>query len=116
MSRLIILTRPSLVPGFQLAGVDVYGAEDIESAEEMIEQWLNAGEEGLLAVDDGLLEGINKDLIKRLETTGKLLYIPIPGGRPLGMEASRRRRIAEMIRRAIGFHITFKGEEAEREK
>jgi len=33
----------------------------------------------------------------------------------LGPEASRRHRIAEMIRRAIGFHITFKGEEAEEE-
>ena len=39
MSRLIVLTRPDLVPGFQLAGVDAYGAQDVETAQEMIEAW-----------------------------------------------------------------------------
>jgi hypothetical protein len=34
----------------------------------------------------------------------------IPGGQPLGIEASQRYRITALVRRAIGFHITFKGE------
>ena len=55
MSQLFIVTRPSLVNGFHLAGVDAYGVEDIESAQELIDKWLNAGEVGLLAIDDGLL-------------------------------------------------------------
>jgi hypothetical protein len=46
-----------------------------------------------------------------MESTGKIPYLAIPGGAPLGQEASRKYQIAEMIRRAIGFHITFKGEE-----
>jgi vacuolar-type H+-ATPase subunit F/Vma7 len=113
MSRLVILTRPYLVPGFQLAGVDVYGAEDIEGAQELIERWIEAGEVGLLAIDDGLLEHVDPSLIHRLDSFGQFPYLPIPGGQPLGPESSRRYRIAEMIRRAIGFHITFKGEEIE---
>ena len=36
MSRLIVVTRPALVTGFQLAGVDAYGAEDVETAQELI--------------------------------------------------------------------------------
>ena len=115
MSRLFVLTRSSLVPGFHLAGVDAYGAEDVETAQETIETWLEAGETGLLAIDDGLLERMDPALIKRLETAEQLPYLAIPGGKPLGPEASRRRRIAEIIRRAIGFHITFKGEEDEGE-
>jgi vacuolar-type H+-ATPase subunit F/Vma7 len=113
MSRLLVLTRSALAPGFQLAGVDAYGVEDVETAQELIVSWLETSETGLLAIDDGLLERMDSSLVKRLEDTHQLLYIAIPGGQPLGPEASRRHRIAEMIRRAIGFHITFKGEEAE---
>ena len=55
MSRLLVVTRPALVHGFELAGVDAYGVEDVESAQELIESWLITGEIGLLAIDDGLL-------------------------------------------------------------
>jgi vacuolar-type H+-ATPase subunit F/Vma7 len=116
MSRLIVLTRPELVPGFQLAGVDAYGAEDVETAQEQIEAWWIAGEAGLLAIDDGLLEKMDPVFVKRMDTFENILYVAIPAGAPLGTEASRRFRIAEMIRRAIGFQITFKGEAEEVEQ
>jgi len=113
MSRLLVVTRPSLVPGFRLAGVDAYGAEDVEAAQELIEGWLKAGEAGLLAIDDGLMEYMDPSFVKQLGASEKLPYLTIPGGGSLGLEISRRQRIAEMIRRAIGFHITFKGEDTE---
>jgi vacuolar-type H+-ATPase subunit F/Vma7 len=110
MGRLLVLTRPDQVIGFHLAGVDAYAAEDIESAQEMIESWIVAGEEGLLAIDDGLLERMDPTFIKRMSSLERLPFLVIPGGESLGPEASRKYRIAEMIRRAIGVHITFKGE------
>ena len=115
MSQLFVLTRPSLVPGFQLAGVDAHGVEDVESAQELIEKWMAAGEAGLLAIDDGLLAHFEAAFLKRLASSETLHYLAIPGGEPLGPEGSRRGRIAAMIRRAIGFHITFKGEEESEE-
>ena len=111
MSQLFILTRPALVPGFQLAGVEAHGVDDIESAQELIEKWITAGEVGLLAIDDGLLALLDPAFLKRLAAAEHLPYLAIPGGQPLGPEASQRHRIAALIRRAIGFHITFKGEE-----
>lgn len=113
MSHLLVITRPSLVPGFQLAGVDAFSAQDVETAEELIADWLEGGETGLLAIDDGLLALMDPALLKRLETSDNLPYLAIPGGQPVGPEASRRYRITQMIRRAIGFHITFKGEQTE---
>lgn len=110
MSRLLIITRPAYVSGFRLAGVDVFGAADVEAAEELIQEWLRAGETGLLAIDEGILERMEPRVIKQLRAAEQLPYLAIPGGEPLGPEASRRVRIAGMIRRAIGFHITFKGE------
>jgi V/A-type H+-transporting ATPase subunit F len=113
MSRLLVITRPNLVDGFRLAGVEAYAADDVETAQELIESWVEAGETGLLAIDDGFLEHINPVVMKRLEATEQLNYLAIPGGEPLGPEATRRQRLAQQIRRAIGFHITFKGEESQ---
>ncbi|MBI3361468.1 MAG: hypothetical protein HY023_10200 [Chloroflexi bacterium] len=111
MSRLLALTRPSLLPGFHLAGVEAFAAEDAEEAEQIIGDWLSAGEVGLIAVDDGLLAEFDPVFRRRLESADQLPCLAIPGGGPLGPEGSRKRRIAELIRRAIGFHITFKGEQ-----
>lgn len=110
MSQLLVVTRQALVPGFQLAGVDAHGVEDVESAQQLIEKWMEAGEAGLLAIDDGLLALMDAAFLKRLGSAEHLPYLAIPGGRPLGPEASQRHRIAALIRRAIGFHITFKGD------
>ena len=113
MSHLLIVTSPTLVAGFQLTGVEAFPAEDVESAQALIGGWLDSGEEGLLAIDEGLLAGLEPAFIKRLEAAAHLPYLTIPGGWPSSPAVSRRHRIAEMIRRAIGFHITFKGEESE---
>ena len=116
MGHLFVLTRPNQVTGFRLAGVDAYAAEDVETAQELIESWMTADESGLLAIDDGLLEYMEPSFVKRLASAEKLPYLVIPGGEPLGPEASRKYRIAEMIRKAIGVHITFKGEQEEVEE
>ena len=115
MSRLLVLTRPDLVAGFQLAGVNAYSTETAEAAQDLIRTWLDAGETGLMAIDDGLLEYMEPNFLRHLQSSEKLLYLSIPGGQPLGAQASQRHRIAAMIRQAIGFHITFKGEEVEDE-
>lgn len=113
MSHLLIVTRPSLVAGFHLAGVDAHAAKDVESAQALIGSWLDEGEEGLLAIDEDLLAHMDPVFIKRLRAATHLPHLAIPGEGCVGAESSRRQRIADMIRRAIGFHITFKGEENE---
>ncbi len=111
MSHLLVVTRPELVTGFQLAGINPYGVEDVETAEKLIKDWLNAGEDGLIALDEELLEAINAGLLRQIEASDRLHCLAIPGGGPLKPFVSHRQRITAMIRRAIGFHITFKGEE-----
>jgi vacuolar-type H+-ATPase subunit F/Vma7 len=112
MSHLLILTRPSLVSGFRLAGVEAHAAEDARAAERLIGQWLEAGETGLLAVDEGLLAACDPAFRRRLEAAEYLPHIALPSGEPLGPEAFGPKQIAEIIRRAIGFHVTFRGEAA----
>ena len=109
MSRLIIIARPSLIPGFHLAGVEAYAAENAATAQGIIGRWLDAGEQLLLAIDEGYVTHFDP-LFKRRLDDSPLLYLPLPTGEPLPPELSSRTRIADLIRQAVGFHITFKGE------
>ena len=111
MSHLFIVTRPELVTGFHLAGVDAFAAEDGCRAQAVISEWLETGEEGLVAISETLLAQIEPAFMKRLQASRNLLYLVIPDGPPLRPGVSQRQRIAEMIRRAIGFHITFRAYE-----
>lgn len=115
MSRLIVITRPALQTGFLLAGVDAYPAEDVETVEEIIERLIAGGEVELLAIDNGLLNRMDPGFLSKVRSAEKIYMIAIPGGEPLGPEASRRYRIAEIARRVIGFSAVFR-EEREEEK
>lgn len=115
MSRLMVIVRPELISGFELAGVNAYSAREVETAGELINKWLETGETGLVAIDDGFLEYMEASLLRRLETSDKLLCLAIPGGRTLGPPLSSRERIAALIRQAIGVYITFKSDD-EKEK
>jgi hypothetical protein len=69
---------------------------------------MTAGEVGLLAIDDGRW---HTDSLFETPCLPSICPTSNPGGQPLGPEASQRHRIAALIRQAVGFHITFKGEE-----
>ena len=111
MSRLLVITRPELEPGFHLAGVEAFAPPDVESVQELVLSWLENKETGLLAIDDGWLSLMENNILTNLENSAYLLFIAIPGGPAMGAEASRQYQIAEMIRRALGFHITFKSDD-----
>ncbi|NOH03423.1 MAG: hypothetical protein HND47_16410 [Chloroflexi bacterium] len=87
MSRLMVIVRPELISGFELAGVNAYSAREVETAGELINKWLETGETGLVAIDDGFLEYMEASLLRRLETSDKLLCLAIPCGRTLGPPA-----------------------------
>jgi hypothetical protein len=83
---------------------------DSVSAQQLIMGWLDKGEAGLLAIDEDLFNGFDATFRRRLEANDQLPYIALPNGLPISGEAARRSHIAELIRRAVGFHITFQGD------
>lgn len=113
MSRLLVITRPELLTGFALAGVEAFAAPDVETAVELIEGWLSSGEDALLAIDDSLLAGMDARTLHRLEAAEHLPFLAIPNGVGAAQAVFRRKRISELTRRAIGFHSVFKTEKSE---
>ena len=114
MSKLCAIVRPSLVAGFQLAGVEAYGAEDIETAEDLITTWLDTGDACLLALDESLLAALNPAIAKRLDASDDVHVIGIPSSAPSAASITRGDRIARLIRRSIGVHIAFGNDSSRR--
>ncbi len=112
MSRLLIVTCPELVSGFHLAGVEAYAAGDAAVAQRLIGGWLDKGETGLLAIDETLANEFDHAFQRRLAAADHLPHLLLPGGQAAGTERAGQRRIAALLRRAIGFQITFHGEQA----
>lgn len=110
MSRLIVVARPELVTGFQLAGVDAFAAEDAASAQRLVVGWLDAGESGLLAVDEWLLDGFEPAVVARMTASERLPYLPLPDGLPVQGVPAAHSRIAQLLRQAVGFHISFQSD------
>lgn len=110
MSRLLVVTRPELVSGFHLAGVEAFPAADGREARQLITKWLDADEVGLLAIDEELLSGLDAGFRQRLAAADQLPHLALPTGLASATPLTGRGRVAALLRRAIGFHITFHGE------
>lgn len=107
----MVITTPDLVSGFQLAGVETFAVEDVETAEEVLQQLLTGGEASLIVVRRALLEAMNPRLQRQAEASYQPVVMAIPGGLPTLTRGERRRHVSALLRRAIGFQITFGGEQ-----
>lgn len=110
MSRLLVVTTPDLVAGFRLAGVGAYAAGSSDEARRLIAGWLGS-ESGLLAIDETLYAGFDVVFRQRLNEAEQLPYLVLPAGLTAEEGVSGLGRVAALLREAVGFHITFQGEQ-----
>ena len=108
MSRLMVITTPDLAPGYQLAGVETFAVQNSVEAERRLRQLLAAGEASLIAVRQDLLRGIDERLQRQFDTSYRPIVVAIPSAANAASAEARTQYITELIRRAIGFHITLK--------
>ena len=116
MSHLLVITNPSLIAGYHLAGVEAFKAETPERAADLIKSWLYDAEPALVAIDENLLAGLQPDFLRRVNASDiHLIGIPSPSTLPSSdylkreENSERQQRIEKMVQQAVGFHITFKG-------
>jgi vacuolar-type H+-ATPase subunit F/Vma7 len=112
----MVITTPDLAPGFQLAGVETFAVESVEKAEEILRKLLAGDEASLIVIRRGLWQAMPPRLRRQIERSYRPVVMDIPGSAPTLSGETRRRQIAELIRRAIGFQITFGTEEAPSER
>jgi len=111
MGRLMVITTPDLETGFRLAGVETFGVKSADEAERVLRGFLEGEEASLIVVRQDLLQDMSPRLQRQTEMSYSPVVMSIPGGTPAAMRGTRRQHIAELIRRAIGFHIVFDAEQ-----
>ena len=107
MSRLVVLADAETALGFQLAGVEVARAADLESAREQLLRLLDDPDVGLIAIGAAFHEQLDAAMRLRIETSTMPVVVALPSGGPVMGFTTRREYLAALIRRAIGYHITF---------
>ncbi|HXH14013.1 MAG TPA: V-type ATP synthase subunit F [Alphaproteobacteria bacterium] len=112
MAKLVVITDPTMAPGFRLAGVEVHAANTVDEARRLLMALIEEGEAGVIAMNASYLEALDDIMRRRIEASYKPVVVALPSGEAVTPEARRSRQIAELIRRAIGVRITFRGEEA----
>ncbi len=106
-----MVTTPDLAPGFRLAGVAVDVARSPEEAARLVAHHAAAPEGGIVAVHEPYLAAMEPALRRRLDDLVNPVVVGLPSGEAGGSPGARRARLTEMLRRAVGYRITFGGEE-----
>lgn len=107
MARLMVVTTPDNATGFQLAGAETFSVDSPDQAEQILAELLGGHEASLIVIRQDLLQAVSSRLQRQAADSYEPLVMAIPGVGPAVQANDRRQHISELIRRAIGFHITF---------
>lgn len=106
-AHLQIVAPVDLVAGFRLGGAVVHAAEDTVGAAETVRALISEGERGVIGVYEPWLASFERRERERLEESVSPVVVAVPTGLAGAGGAERRARLAELLRRAVGYSITF---------
>ncbi len=94
-----------------MAGVEVRAARTLDEAKHLTLALMAEADIGVIAVSSSFLNDFDDLTRRRLDESYKPVIVALPAGVPVRPEARRSRQVADLIRRAIGFRISFNGED-----
>lgn len=104
--KILAILYPDVAMGFKMAGVDIWRAEDVKSAENLVLKALNEDSYGIVILEEELYEGFNQKLKDMVMDSVIPLIVPIPIKRLSGERVEDYLR--NLIRRSIGFYIRIR--------
>lgn len=108
MYKLVVVTNSESVFGFQLAGVDVFKADDVSEARKLLIEFINDDKTGIIAIDEDLIEAVDDRLKSKIDKLYRPIVVPIPSKKKIDVSAERALYVQSLIRRAVGFDIKLK--------
>jgi len=111
MGRVIVITTPEMASGYQMAHVHTIVVGSAKEAQTCLEGLLTDSDVSVIAIHSAYLADIDDAVRRRIEALPVPAVVAVPAGPAQRGEAPRREQLASMLRRAIGFEITFQAEE-----
>lgn len=106
-AQLVLVVPPELASGFRLAGVAVQESNDAAGAANYLKVAMDGGDRGVVGVYAPFLVAMGAVAREHYERSITPIVVPLPSGLE-GLEAvSPRARLAALLQRAVGYHITF---------
>jgi vacuolar-type H+-ATPase subunit F/Vma7 len=105
----IVVTTHELAWGYRLAGVAAHGVDSPPAAAAVLDRLAGEADLGVVGVHEPYLDSLPPALRRRLEEAAPAL-VAIPAGRPGGAAEGRRARLADLLERAVGYHMSFPGQ------
>lgn len=106
-AHLVIVAPGVVAAGFRLGGARVVEAADVPEAQRAVLALIDEGERGVIGVHQPWLAEFEVGLQARLESSVAPLVVALPSGIGLPPAEAHRARIAGLVQRAVGYHITF---------
>lgn len=111
MARLTVVAPPDLAVGFRLAGTDVVPVEDAGETAAALEHLGADPEVGVIGVYAPFFDDLAPDTRRRWEESVAPVVIAVPVGAAGTGARDHRARLASLLQRAIGYRISFGGED-----
>ena len=105
--RLVIITDTLRAYGFRLAGVETIAVEAAQSAEEQLSKLMCRGDVGIVGMNENYMADLDPAIRRKLDQANAPLLIAIPPGTLETARELQAKRVAESIRRIIGWRINF---------
>jgi len=107
--RFVIITDALRAFGFRLAGVEAISVEGAQGAQEQLAKLMRRGDVGIVGMNENYMSELDPAIRRRLDQTNVPLLIAIPPGNIETARELQARRVAESIRRIIGWRINLGG-------
>lgn len=107
VARLRVVAPIELIAGFRMGGASVHGVENANDAAATVDALMVEGERGVIGVYEPWLSEFDEAHRHRLEESVAPVVVAIPSGLETEGGAARRARLAGLLQRAVGYHISF---------
>ncbi len=110
MYKLVVLTDPESAYGFKLGGVDVIEADSGEDARQKLISLINDDSSGIIAINEDFMAHIDERTRAKIDSIYRPIVVSIPSKTKIIITEERRKYLARLIRRAVGFDIRLREE------
>ncbi len=107
----LVIVPAELEAGYLLAGVRTIVADSTTAAEREVGRLLREGLEGVVALYEPFFTALGPQTQRDADTSLSPVIVPLPSGLGEVRHGARQARLSELLSRAVGYHITFGGEE-----
>jgi vacuolar-type H+-ATPase subunit F/Vma7 len=102
--RVVVVSRPMLAAGFELAGLPVTQVGEGAAATEAVKRLARDRDVGIVFVDESLYRALPRDLLTRLDRQAPPIVVPVPAPR-WDERSEAEAYILEILRQAIGYRV-----------